>query len=53
MDDLSPQFALIFTVVGLLGVLLGWAIGAWQARNRIQAMRVEPVGLAYLWPETG
>ncbi|MBT8066527.1 MAG: hypothetical protein KJO09_04755 [Gammaproteobacteria bacterium] len=39
MEALNPQSALIFTVVGLLGVLLGWAIGAWQAKTRIQAMR--------------
>ena len=39
MDSLSPQVALIFTVVGLLGVLLGWAIGAWQARARISTLR--------------
>lgn len=38
MASLSPQFALIFTVVGLLGVLLGWAIGAWQARTRIGSL---------------
>jgi predicted flap endonuclease-1-like 5' DNA nuclease len=39
MEALSPQFALLFTVVGLLGVLLGWAIGAWQARLRIGSLR--------------
>jgi predicted flap endonuclease-1-like 5' DNA nuclease/predicted nucleic acid-binding Zn-ribbon protein len=39
MESLSPPVALIFTVVGLLGVLLGWAIGAWQAKARIGALR--------------
>ena len=39
MEGLSPQFALIFTVIGLLGVLLGWAIGAWQAKTRIRSMQ--------------
>lgn len=39
MEALSPQVALLFTVVGLVGVLLGWAIGAWQARARIDSMR--------------
>ena len=39
MEALSPQFALIFTVVGLLGILLGWAIGAWQARTRLRSTR--------------
>ena len=39
MESLSPPVALIFTVVGLLGVLLGWTIGAWQAKARIGALR--------------
>lgn len=39
IESLSPQFALIFTVVGLVGVLLGWIIGVWQASSRTNAMR--------------
>jgi predicted flap endonuclease-1-like 5' DNA nuclease len=39
MAFLSPQVALIFTVAGLIGILLGWAIGAWQARMRISSLR--------------
>jgi predicted flap endonuclease-1-like 5' DNA nuclease len=39
MASLSPQVALIFTVAGLLGILLGWGIGAWQARTRISSLR--------------
>lgn len=38
MDALSPQFTLLLTVVGAVGIVLGWVFGAFQAKNRIGAM---------------
>ena len=38
MEALSPQFTLFLTVTAVIGVVLGWAIGALQAKGRIQRM---------------
>ena len=38
MEALSPQFTLFLTVTAVVGVVLGWAIGAFQAKARIQRM---------------
>jgi predicted flap endonuclease-1-like 5' DNA nuclease/peptidoglycan hydrolase CwlO-like protein len=38
MEALSPQFTLFLTVTAVIGVVLGWAIGAFQAKSRIQRM---------------
>ncbi|MEJ2128800.1 MAG: hypothetical protein P8X81_08120 [Woeseiaceae bacterium] len=39
MEALSPQFTLLLTLVGTIGIVLGWAVGALQARNRIRAAK--------------
>ena len=39
MEALSPQFTLFLTVTAVIGVVLGWAIGALQAKGRIGRMR--------------
>jgi predicted flap endonuclease-1-like 5' DNA nuclease len=38
MEALSPQFTLFLTVTAVIGVVLGWAIGALQAKGRIKRM---------------
>ncbi len=38
MEALSPQFTLFLTVTAVVGVVLGWAIGALQAKGRIRRM---------------
>jgi predicted flap endonuclease-1-like 5' DNA nuclease len=34
MEALSPQFTILLTVTGVIGVVLGWAFGAWQGKTR-------------------
>lgn len=38
MDALSPQLTLFLTVTALVGVVIGWAIGALQSQSRIRRM---------------
>ena len=39
MDALSPQFTLLLTTTGVVGIVVGWAIGALQARRNVQNLR--------------
>ncbi len=41
MEALSPQFTLLLTVTGVACVVLGWAVGALQAKRRIRRLRDE------------
>jgi len=38
MEALSPQFALLLTVTAVAGVVVGWAIGALQSKDRIRRL---------------
>jgi len=41
MEALSPQFTLFLTVTAVIGVVIGWAIGALQAKARIKRLTDE------------
>ena len=41
MEALSPQFTLLLTVTGVVGVVLGWAVGALQSRRRNRSLQDE------------
>jgi predicted flap endonuclease-1-like 5' DNA nuclease len=41
MEALSPQFTMLLTVTAVVGVVLGWAIGALQAKGRIRRLTDE------------
>jgi predicted flap endonuclease-1-like 5' DNA nuclease len=41
MEDLSPQLTLILTATGVVGILVGWAFGALQAKGRTRRLADE------------
>jgi predicted flap endonuclease-1-like 5' DNA nuclease len=41
MEDLSPQLTLILTATGIVGILVGWAFGALQAKGRTRRLADE------------
>jgi predicted flap endonuclease-1-like 5' DNA nuclease len=41
MEALSPQFTLLLTITGVIGILVGWAFGALQAKGRIRRLTDE------------
>ena len=41
MEALSPQFTLLLTVTGVVGIVIGWAIGALQARRQLSRLEDE------------